>query len=75
MAGEDGEGTQSLMCRPHGCAGERGAVKGEALCARAEARPWTALTPAPGNGHTHEAQAMGDARKRVTVEPLLLVEF
>jgi hypothetical protein len=44
------------MCGPQGCAGEGGTVKGKALRARAAgaARPLTALTPAPGSGHTHE---------------------
>ena len=45
-----------FMCGPEGRAGVGFAVKGEALCARAAeaARPLTALTPAPDDGHTHE---------------------
>ena len=56
----------AFMCWAGGWRGRRCAVKGEALCARAAAaaRPWTALSPAPGNGHTHEACDRGCACKR-----------
>jgi len=64
-----------LSCAgPYGCAGEGGAVKGEALCARAAgaARPLTARSPALGNGHTREACDTGCACKRAdcTMRPV-----
>jgi len=58
-----------LMCVPEDCAGGGSAVKGEALCARAEARPLTARTPALGDGHTHEehSHARSIAKHRLAV--------
>src|SRR5208337_2925925 len=50
-----------FMCGPLSWRG-RYAVKGEALCARARARPLTARAPALWNGHTHEAHATRSAR-------------
>ena len=63
-----------LMCGPQGRAGVGGAVKGEALCARAAAaaRPWTARSPAPGSGHTHEEHGHAAFNSNATVDKAIL---
>jgi hypothetical protein len=60
----NGEVSEALSCAgPEGCAGGRGAPSRARRSALAlAARPLTALMPAPGDGHTHEAHATRDVR-------------
>ena len=47
MAGEEGE--ESAVAH----------VQGEGYCEARLSAPWTARSPAPGDGHTHEEPARG----------------
>ena len=56
------------MCGAGGSRGRRRRRQGmrcEGYCGAMLSALLTARTPTPGNGHTHEAHARGDARARV----------
>ena len=65
MAGEDGEGSgKLLMCGAVGSRGRRRRRQGthcEGYYNAMLSARLTALSPASGNGHTHEAQATRNA--------------
>ena len=57
VAAEEGEGSEALMCGAVGLRGplrRRQGTRCEGYCETMLSARFTALTPAPGDGHTHE---------------------